>query len=125
MRRIHGVNDEITQMTKIRYMQNKYYAQRLIYKTLHEHNGMVIQKFNEDGSKKRMFNHLMWLMRNQQRKDTSIKVLNGSGITVSNERQVVKEVERFWGNLFCTNGKVTLGEKGEMIGKGMTSDGEY
>ena len=26
--------------------------------------------------------------------------------------------------LFCTNGKVTLGEKKEMIGKGMTSEGQ-
>ena len=33
------------------------------------------------------------------------------------------KVERFWGNLFCTNGKVTLGQKKEMIGKGMTSEG--
>ena len=42
-------------------------------------------------------------------KDTSIKILNGSGITVNDEEEVVKEVERFWDNLFCTNGKVTLG----------------
>ena len=38
-------------------------------------------------------------------------------------QEVVKEVERFWGNLFCTNGKVTLGQKKEMIGNGMTSEG--
>ena len=31
------------------------------------------------------------------------QVLNGSGITVNDEQEVVKEVERFWGNLFCTN----------------------
>ena len=37
---------------------------------------------------------------------------------------MVKEVERFWGNLFCTNGKVTLGQKKEMIGNGMTSEGQ-
>ena len=35
------------------------------------------------------------------------------------EQKVVKEVERFWGNLFCTNGKVTLGQK-----KGMTNEGQ-
>ena len=40
------------------------------------------------------------------------------------EQEVVKEVERFWGNLFCTNGKVTLGQKKEMIGNGMTSEGQ-
>ena len=40
-------------------------------------------------------------------------------ITVNDEQEVVKEVERFWGNLFCTNGKVTLGQKKEMIGNGM------
>ena len=50
-------------------------------------------------------------MRKQEQKDTSIKFLNGSGITVNDEQEVVKEVERFWGNLFCTNGKVTLGQK--------------
>ena len=27
----------------------------------------------------------------------------------------------FWGKLFCTNGKLTLGEKKEMSGKSMTS----
>ena len=37
---------------------------------------------------------------------------------------MVKEVESFWGNLFCTNGKVTLGQKKEMIGNGMTSEGQ-
>ena len=63
-------------------------------------------------------------MRKQEQKDTSIKILNGSGITVNDEKAVVKEVERFWGNLFCTNGKVTLGPKKEMIGKGMTSEGQ-
>ena len=46
--------------------------------------------------------------------------LNGSGITVNDE----KEVERLWGNLFCTNRKVTLGQKKEMIGNGMTSEGQ-
>ena len=71
---------------------------------------MVMQKLNEDGSKKRMFNHLIIkrLMRKQERKETSIKVLNGSGITVSDEQEVVKEVERFWANCFCTNEKVTF-----------------
>ena len=33
-----------------------------------------------------------------------------------------QEEKRFWGKLFCTNVKVTLGEKTEMIGKGMTSE---
>ena len=51
-----------------------------------------------------MFNHIKRLIRKQEQKDTSIKFLNGSGITVNDEQEVVKEVERFWGNLFCTNG---------------------
>ena len=63
-------------------------------------------------------------LRKQEQKDTSIKILNSSGITVNDEQEVVKEVERFWGNLFCTNGKVTLGQKKEMIGNGMTSEGQ-
>ena len=63
-------------------------------------------------------------MRKQEQKDTSIKIFNSSGITVNDEQEVVKEVERFWGNLFCTNGKVTLGQKKEMIGNGMTSEGQ-
>ena len=41
---------------------------------------------------------------------------------MNDEQEVIKEVERLWGNLFCTNGKVTLGQKNEMIGKGMTSE---
>ena len=71
-----------------------------------------------------MCNHIKRLMRKQEQKDTSMKILNGSGRTVSDEQEVVKEVERFWDKLFCTNGKVTLGEKREMIGKGMTSEGK-
>ena len=35
------------------------------------------------------------------------KGVMGSGITVNDEQ----EVERFWGHLFFTNGKVTLGQK--------------
>ena len=49
--RLYGVNDERTYMAKIRYMLMKYYNQRLICRTLHEHNGMVMQKFKEDISK--------------------------------------------------------------------------
>ena len=124
MRRLYGVNDERTQMAKIRYLQMKDSTQRLICRTLQEHNGMVMQKLKEDGSKKRMFNHIKRLMRKQEQKDTSIKILNGSGITVNDEQEVVKEVERFWGNLFCTNGKVTLGQKKVMIAKGMPSEGQ-
>ena len=86
---------------------------------------MVMQKLNDDGVKKRMFNHIRRLMRKREQKDTNIKVLNGSGITVSDEqevvKEVVKEVERFCGKLFCTNGKATLGDKKEMMGKGMTN----
>ena len=63
-------------------------------------------------------------MRKQEQKDTSMKFLNGSGKTVNDEQEVVKEVERFWSNLFCTNGKVTLGQKNEMVGNGMTSEGQ-
>ena len=33
-------------------------------------------------------------------------------------------VQELWGNLFCTNGKVTLSQKKEMIGNGMTSEGQ-
>ena len=82
MRIVYGVNDERTQM--------KDDTHGLICRTLHEHNGMVMQKFKEDGSKKRMFNHIKRLMRKQEQKDTNIKILNGSGITVNNEQVVVK-----------------------------------
>ena len=58
-----------------------------------------------------MFNNIKRLMRTQERKRHEYQDLK-------------KQVERFWGQLFCTNGKVTLGEKREMIGKGMTSEGE-
>ena len=43
MRRVYGVNDERTQMAKIRYLQMKDYTDRLICRALHEHNGMVMQ----------------------------------------------------------------------------------
>ena len=58
MRRLYGVTDEITQMAKIRYLQMKDDTQRLICRTLHVHNGMIMQKLKEGGSKKRMFNHI-------------------------------------------------------------------
>ena len=86
MRRLYGFTDERTQIAKIRYLQMKDDPQWFICKTLHAHNGIVMQKLKEDGSKKRMFDHIK-----------------------NDEQEVVKEVERFWGNLFCTNGKVTLG----------------
>ena len=116
MRRLCGVNKERTQMAKIRDLQMKDDTQKLICRTLHEHNGIVMQTLKEDVSKKIMFNHIKRLMRNQEQKDTRIKILNGSGITVNDEQEVVKEMERLWGNLFCTNGKVTLGQKKEMNG---------
>ena len=43
-----------------------------------------------------MFNRIKGLMRKEERNDKSIKVLNGSVITVSDEQEVVK-VERLWG----------------------------
>ena len=124
MRSLYGVTLERTQMAKLRYLQMKDDTQRLICRTLHEHNSIVMQKLKEDGSKKMMFNHIKRLMRKQGQRDTSIKFLNGSGIIVNDEQEVVQEVERFWGNLFCTNGKVTQGQKKEMIGNGMTSEGQ-
>ena len=44
--------------------------------TLHEHNGMVMQKLKEDGSKKMMFNHIKRLMRKQEQKDTILMALD-------------------------------------------------
>ena len=43
MIRLYGLNDGRTQMAKI-----KDDSQRLICRTLHEHNGMVMQKLKED-----------------------------------------------------------------------------
>ena len=59
----YGVNDERTPRAKIRYIQGKKKTQRLIYRTLHEHTTMVMRKLNEDGNKKRTFNHIKRLMR--------------------------------------------------------------
>ena len=73
--------------------------QRLLCRTLHEHNSIVMQKLKEYGSNKRMFNHIKKLMRKQEQKDTRVKILNGSRVTVNDEQEVVKEVVRFWGNL--------------------------
>ena len=53
MRRLYGVNDEITQMAKLRYLQMKDYTQRLICRTLHEHNGMVMEKLKKVEVRKR------------------------------------------------------------------------
>ena len=108
MRRLYGVNDERTQMAKTRYLQMNDDTQRLSCRTLHEHNGMVMQKLKEDGSKKMMFNHIKGLMRKQEQKDTSIKILNGSGITVDDEQEVVKELEIFWGKDFIHHYPRTL-----------------
>ena len=36
----------------------KDYTQRLFCTTLHEHNSMVMRRFNKDGHNKRMFNHI-------------------------------------------------------------------
>ena len=82
----------------------KDYTQRLIFRTLREHNSMIMQKLNEDGSKKRMVNHIKRLMGKQEQKDTSVKILSDSRMHVSDEQ----EVEIFLGKLFCTNGKLTL-----------------
>ena len=105
MRIFYEVNEERTHMTKIRYLQMKEDTLRLICRTLHEHNGMVMQILKEDGSNERMFNHVERLMRKQEQKDTNIKILHGSGLTVNDEKGVVKEMERLCGNLWCTNGK--------------------
>ena len=36
------------------------------------HNGMVMQNMKEDGSKKRMFNHIKRLIRKQEQKKTRV-----------------------------------------------------
>ena len=74
MRRLYGVNDERTQMGKIRYLQMKDDTQRLICS-----HCMSIMKI--------MFNHIKRLMMKQEQ-------------------------------------KVTLGQKKEMIRKGITSEGK-
>ena len=117
---MYVINDERTQMAKIRYRQMKDYTQRLICRTLYEHNDMIMQKLKKDGSKKMMFNHIKRLVSKQEKKDTSVKFLNDSGITMSDAQDVVKEVQIFWGKLVCTNGKVTLYRRE----KGRTSEGQ-
>ena len=72
MRRLYGVNDDRTQMAKIIYLLMKDDTQRLICRTLHEHNGMVMQKLKEDGNKKRMFNHIKRLMKKNRNKKTRV-----------------------------------------------------
>ena len=54
---------------------------------------------------RRGFYHIKRLIKKSERKDRSIKVLNGSGITVSDEQEVVKEGERLWGNCCAQMGK--------------------
>ena len=44
---------------------------------------MVMQTFKEDGSKKRMFNHIKRLIRKPEQKDASIKILNGNEIILT------------------------------------------
>ena len=68
---------------------------------------MVMQKLKEDGSKKRMFNHIKRLMRKQEQKDMSMKILNGSGITVNDEQ----EVREILGQFVLHKWKVTLDRK--------------
>ena len=69
MRKIYGVNDDRTQMAKIKYLQMKDYTHRLICSTLHDHNSMIIQTLKKDGSKKKMFNHIKRLMRKQEQNE--------------------------------------------------------
>ena len=44
------------------YMQMKDGTQRFIDRTLREHNTMVMQMLNKDGSKRMVFNHMNTLM---------------------------------------------------------------
>ena len=55
---------------------------------------MVMRKLNEDGIKKRMFNHIKRLMRKEERKKESIKVLNAIGNILTVVLGVRKEMNR-------------------------------
>ena len=66
----YDVNDERTQRVKMRYLQLKDGTHRLICWTLHEHNSMIISMLNEDGSKKRMFNHINMSMKKRGERTT-------------------------------------------------------
>ena len=74
------------QRAKMRYLQLEDGTQRLICRILHEHNNMVMRMLNEDGSKKRVFNHINMLMMKEERRNDIIQVFNGSGDTVSDEQ---------------------------------------
>ena len=67
--RLYGVNDERTQMANKRYLQMINNTQMLICRTLHDYNGIIMQKLKEDGSKKRMFNHIKRLMGKHEQKN--------------------------------------------------------
>ena len=47
---------------------------------------MIMSMLNEDGSKKRMFNHINMVMRKEERKNNIIQIFNESGDTVSDEQ---------------------------------------
>ena len=84
---------------------------------------MVMHTLKEDGSKKMMLNHIKRLMRKQEQKDTSITILNSRGITV-NDEQKVERICEILGQLVLHKWESDTRTEREMIGKGMTSEGQ-
>ena len=72
--------------------------------TLHAHNKVVMSKIGKNGRKK-LYNYLKFLMvRGKQRKDVSIKPRSDTGLFITEGDDIMFEVERFWGYMFCLNG---------------------
>ena len=56
-------------------------------------------------------------MSEEKRNNETLTNVNGSGIIVSHE----KELEKFWGKLFCTSRNSALGVRKKIIGTCRTS----
>ena len=77
---------------------------------------MVMKKICEGGNKSGLYDHLRMLIRKgKENNDSKVKLVNEDGETVDDEREMGEIIEKFWGDLFCVNGKAKYGIMKELV----------
>ena len=124
MRSVYGVNNHRTEKDKeYYYFKETEETKKILSSTLHAHNKVVMIGKNE---RKELYNHLKCIMlRGKQRKVASIKLRSETGLFITEENDVLFEVQRFWGDMFCLNENANLNIGNVMVDGGMKYGGEH
>lgn len=122
-RKKYGKNSPLTAAEWEKYQKAKQASSDLVAEKRREHDRKTMKAIREGRNADRdMWKHIKSIMdkeRKPKRGCTEIKMTSESGEEIVGVDNMKREIERFWGSLFCTTGVSILGISKEKLLEGM------